>query len=216
MPYIPRPKSELITGTGSFVEAQTQVQKFFTGGDEDSENPSDTPNWYYYWSMSPASYGQHSYGPPIQLSYIGSTVWSEEDAKWRSWIHHGANDPYVPIQGAFASIMVEFIDTFALVTRHEARHVEHSTPWWPNGWVKEDDGDCDCIPDGLEPDDKTEDSLGGTWEHPKDGGPFVWGNSDTDDDGESDCEDYCWHTMARWEQFSARQYDWAHPGSQWR
>jgi hypothetical protein len=97
----------------------------------------------------------------------------------------------------------------AWVARHEARHQETYSVWWPNGYDAQSDSDSpsgDGIPDSVEP------TLpqGATY-----GGPFDPSDWDSDGDQLNDNEDYVVHTQTPWSPGSANAEDWAHPGHQY-
>jgi len=151
--------------------------------------PEPTPNWYYYWSQTSASYGAHVYEPSIP-DPCGWYEW--RNGAWRALIGPAANETE-PRQG------YEGIDCFARICRHEAQHVADMTAWWLGqqieGW---NDLDDDHMPDNQE--------------HLITPG-YISGNPRTY--GEIDAEDHCEREMADWTEGAADAEDWANPGHQW-
>jgi len=99
--------------------------------------------------------------------------------------------------------LLDGIDLFAYTCRHEARHVEKNSDWFPNGWDYSSDGDIDYIPNVLEP------YFGSNV-----GGPFYTDDQDSDNDGYPDNEDYTMFTQTGWTKGNADTSDWANPGHQ--
>lgn len=165
-----------------------------------------TPNWYYYWDqISFVDYWNIQYDPSRAL---GHTDWS--GTAWVGYVGTENNESYTVPDGPLAQEVLEGVDHFAWACRHEGRHCETSTSWYPNGYQPGlDAADHDWMPDGQES------ALGGTWQHPLNGGPFIVGAWDTDGDQMRDDEDYTQWTQCPWVEGAADSQDWAHPGHQY-
>jgi hypothetical protein len=178
--------------------------KVFFPRDATNHPGGTTPNWFYYWIQTSANYGSPQYDPNIP--------WSKIDWRNNQWIAivvapvPGSYTP--PPGGDNTGNQLDGIDTFAWTCRHEGRHVETSTQWYPFGYNSSIDGDSDWMPNLLEP------ILGGTQENPINGGPFIPGVKDSDGDGMRDDEDYTVATQANWTEGSADTKDWSDPGHQ--
>jgi hypothetical protein len=193
--------------TAGELQASIRIAKYFDGSDNATQHPGGiSPNWYYYWSNTRATYGTHVYNPSITtdtIRYIGGA--------WVAQISIISNDQYTcPAGGDLGGITIDGIDNFAWGCRHEGRHVEDATLWFPNNYNHDIDLDGDWLPDQEEP------RLGGTLIHPINGGPFYPGFPDSDNDGIRDEEDYAIATQQHWRVGSADNEDWSHPGHQWR
>jgi len=184
------------------------VQIFFDGNDNATNHPGagagTTPNWFFYWLQTAAGFGAPEYNPGQAL---GSIKW--ENNTWVAVIGHADNDNYTPPAGGDnGGNLLKGIDHFAWVCRHEGRHVQTSTAWYPNGYNGAIDQDSDWMPDAKEP------ALGGTQQNPISGGPFNPAVTDTDEDGMRDDEDYTVATQTAWTEGGADGQDWANPGHQ--
>jgi len=200
-----------LSGTASFVSVSKSVKTFYDGADGSSQNPSSYPNWYYYWEQTSADYG-------TLYRHTGWAHAAYESGEWRAYLGPYENDSYQVPEGDNGGNVLEYIDNFAWTARHEGRHVTTFTNWWPSGhgiWMTPDDwtndGDQDYLPDTQEA------ALGGTPASPINGGYFdpTKYNTDYPNDPFPDCQDYTCNTQAPWTQYSAKDDDWAHPGSQW-
>jgi hypothetical protein len=150
-----------------------------------SNNPGgSSPNWYYYWSQTSASYGTHTYNSHTS-SHLGHCDWVT--GAWRAFICKPSES--------------HDINKYATTCRHEAQHVTDLSSWWPSGYPTffpaSNDSDGDMVPDALES------SLGYN--------PTL---TDTDGDGYRDCEDHASDNQPSWTYGSACSEDWANPGSQ--
>lgn len=175
-----------------------------------------TPNWYYYWSQTPAGGdGNHVYHSgeenPVTWWYAG-VGWQARIASWASEIKInkivGWGDP-------------SGIDLFAWTVRHEAQHLRDLTDpeyGWGAGppaepWT-EGDWDGDHIPDWAE-------ELG-LWvvpwhlDDPAGFGYYLVQWDPTYDDhfnygpGWNDCEDHALHWQEKWKNQDADSQDWSH------
>ncbi|MDF7809534.1 hypothetical protein P4E94_19005 [Pontiellaceae bacterium B12219] len=188
----------------SFKLGEEDFEVFFDGSDNSLGNPgSSAPNWFYYWKQTSASAGSPLYG----LQWAG-LKW--EGNQWVFYIGPADNDQYRPPAGGDnAGVIIEGVDNFAWTVRHEHRHIQTSSTWYPNDYDGSLDPDGDWIPDSQEP------SLGGTQMNPINGGPFSPGVYDTDSDGLRDDEDYTVATQQPWIVGSADVFDWSNSGSQY-
>ena len=177
-----------------------------------------TPNWFYYWRFTTASWGDPIYAtspaPGITENDWAWTTWSPSHQAYKAFLWHRSNDLSIPQAGPYRGTNYLGIDTFGFACRHEARHVTCNTAWWPNGpdmgqggigvWpTNPEDKDGDLLPDYLEP------TLGSAV-----GGPFYTNRIDSNFDGVSDCEAYTYFTQNLWKTNSAKAQDWSNPGQQ--
>jgi hypothetical protein len=174
-----------------------------------------TPNWYYYWDQTSATYGTHTYRG---AAGTGQTVPGQQAGTFVSYIDAEAC-LYHPNGDILGWGPAEGIDYFAWICRHEAKHLADLSGWWPQGWHWWEDGDRtnpqvipgvmgDWIPDILEPT-----ILPGHPYDPNDGAS----QADTFNYGQDpllDIEHYCLSTQAQWINGSADSQDWAEPGHQ--
>jgi hypothetical protein len=180
--------------------------------EEATNNPGGQyPNWYYYWSETPADFGTHTYANPLPCgatSQMGITCFV--DGAWRSYIGRDANE--TSAAGTWNN--AEGIDFFANLCRHEERHrLDMIDLWGANSGIRPaEDIDGDFLRDAREQ------AIGA---------PFHAGGYDpalkaTIADhfnygaGWNDCEDYCLHREEAWNNGDADQQDWACPGHQWQ
>jgi len=177
----------------------TQIVQIFFSRDA-TNNPGKTdPNWFYYWGQTTAGYGS-----PIYDSTITQTGIAWRNNSWVAILTITDKDSYTPPEGDNGGNQLNGIDNFAWTCRHEGRHVQTSSIWYPNGYNGAIDLDRDWMPDSLEA------GLGGV----NVGGPFDPTKKDTDGDSRRDDEDYTLHTQQRWTEGSADNEDWANPGHQ--
>jgi len=205
-----------LSATADTAMAGINLKVFFT--EVATNHPGDgagtIPNWFFYWkqtSAKSANYVSPNYDGT--LVSLGQTRY--EGGQWKAFIGPGAHTGSQIPDGPDRGLNFRGIDLFAYECRHEGRHVESYTQWYPNGY--DPALDQDPWPDGRTGDqlpDAQEPALGGTWEAPLNGGPFIPGIPDTDLDGWMDGEDYtCW-TQERWSVGHANDEDWANPGKQ--
>jgi hypothetical protein len=195
--------------SGAAVCTQARdCEVFFGGADNTTNHPGagsgTTPNWFFFWGQTTAMFGQPVYDP----AGANSTIDFRNNA-WVAVLCPVDNDPYtLPAGDPNAGTQIDGIDNFAWGCRHEGRHVQTSTAWYPNGYNGALDPDGDWMPDAQEP------ALGGTAANPINGGPFTPGVQDTDGDGMRDDEDYTIATQGAWNIGSADATDWSNPGHQ--
>ena len=214
---LPCQEGELnLTGPVSFLSTSKQVKVFFDR--DEKQNPvgavdNTTPNWFYYWTQTSANYGAINFDPasvlgringtPPYLPYVGNG--NAGDYRKLNIGQNAATDP-----NANPPEILTGIDHFAWAARHEVRHQEQLSGWWPNGWQYAQDRDesvGDWIPDNHE--------AGLT------GGPFnpnlirTFTTSPTYDRLDRDIEVNAVITQAPWGEGSANGQDWARPGKQW-
>lgn len=185
-----------------------QYEVFFGGDDSTTNHPGQgigvTPNWLFFWLKTSAAFGTPIYDPNEP-----NTTIRYQSGTWVAVLCPLNNDPYVlPSGDPNQGIQIDGIDAFAWACRHEGRHVQTSTMWYPQDYQGDLDADRDWMPDSQEP------ILGGTQQQPTNGGPFNPILMDTDGDGLRDDEDYTIATQSTWEIGSADNEDWSNPGHQ--
>lgn len=181
----------------------TPVEIFFPR-DATNHPGGGTPNWYYYWSQTAASYGTHSYAPGTSYTdFLGG-----------SWIARIGDDACGNWGG------YDGIDFFAYVCRHEARHQQDFSTLWGAGTDRDNqrDPDRDWLPTISPVTGATESSLGMPF-HPPTGYDPTLAASVPDHFGYGtawrDCEDYCMHRQVPWTAGTADSEDWTYLGHQW-
>jgi len=195
----------IVTGPASYISNDKPVKVFY---DETGfQHPGgSTPNWYYYWRGTSASYESYDYDSGIPA---GQTRF--ENGAWRCFIGPGAH--LTAAGGCWNN--AAGIDYFANICRHEARHKWDMIANWgaSNPRDPNHDADGDYLHDDVEanlipghPYQKTNattysDTFG--YLPPPPGRPL------------RDDEDYCLRREPAWTNESARSEDWAHPGQQW-
>jgi hypothetical protein len=192
-----------VTAKLSSLQVQANYKLFFPGTDNDTNHPGGTtPNWFYYWKQTGASYGSPYYRS------TGRTETVYDNGVYKAYLTSTDNNDYTPPDGDNVGTALNGIDNFAWTCRHEGRHITMHTIWFPNDWDAAIDLDRDNMKDSQEP------SLGGTDANPINGGPFkpVF---DTDGDGLWDDEDFTCHTQPAWTEGSADNSDWSNPGHQY-
>ncbi len=170
-----------------------------------------TPNWYYYWSQTSASYENHEY---ISAG-LSHTDFDPGANQWQAYI---ADDAAATPAPPSAWDNAGGIDRFAGACRHEDRHVQLFTSWWPQGYPYQYmvqggvlDTDADGIPNTVELGLQQE----GYAYSPYDpvsvpdllhyNVPERW----------NDNEDYTMRTQPTWSNGSANDDDWSMGGHQW-
>ncbi|MGC9320322.1 MAG: hypothetical protein ACP5KN_19970, partial [Armatimonadota bacterium] len=187
--------NKMLTLSHSQVPCEdTQTVQIFFSEEATNHPPPDTafsPNWYYYWSQTTASWGSHVYDPQCGNPW-GRCVWQGDH--WQACISYGANEgqgnPLFDEEG---------IDWFAVICRHEGQHVMDFSNWWPNGYNQNADLDNDWVPDADELQMGYDPGLYDTF---------------PDDPWPNDCEHHCETHRAQWAVGAADPEDWAHPGHQ--
>jgi hypothetical protein len=198
------------------------IQLFFDANDAAVNHPGTgtgaTPNWYFYWKHTTASWGDPIYAtspaPGITEDDWAWTTWSTTHQAYKAFLWHRSNDLSIPPAGPYRGTNYLGIDTFGFACRHEACHVFWNTSWWPNGpdtgqggvgvWpTNPEDKDGDLLPDYLEP------TLGSSV-----GGPFYTNQVDSNFDGVDDAEAYTYFKQNLWKTNSAKAQDWSNPGQQ--
>lgn len=191
-------KVETITKTAD-------VEVFFDRDSTNNPGFNRHPNWFFYWAQTSAGFGNPQYD---NTQPHGSAEWINN--AWVAFIGYADNGDYTPPMGGDnGGILLDGIDNFAWTCRHEWRHVQTLSSWYPQGYEIAIDQDQDMIPDAQEA------TLGGTQQNPINGGHFDPTEYDTDGDGMRDVEDYTIATQKAWIKGSADSKDWANPGHQW-
>jgi hypothetical protein len=185
--------------------------------DAPNHNSSPTPNWYYYWSQTPAFYGQVKYSNAGSGS--GRTTFDSATSTWMALIESGAASQN--LAGPWNN--AKGIDFFANVCRHEEQHrLDMIAFWGPNsGRVAADDPDGDLIPtnrNGFIEADLTPAAHHVLWpqeEYNPSQASSVHDDVNYGSVGWRDIEDYAMHRQPPWTNGSVNEMDWAHPGKQW-
>lgn len=219
-------------GSCDEISSSTQVKLFFPR--DESNNPDGTaPNWFYYWSQTPAKVGPAKYG-----ALAGKCASSPTNARdgiigyyryiQRDNVYYICDLRRLPDDFKFTAVQIKTktplsigdvttygIDTFAIASHHENGHYKHFKDWWfqfnpnpirPSGghMMGSYDADGDFIPDPEE----TARSL-----DPNDKYTLKQFNSSIDVDDE---EYITWLDEGEWVVGSADGKDWAKPGKQWK
>ena len=196
------------------------VQLFFPNQDAAVNHPGSgtgvTPNWYYYWKQTGATWGT-PYWDSVGLVNAGISFSSPYppgslSGNWVGYISHGANDSIVIPAGPRKNQTMTGIDYFGYACRHEQRHAVKMNQWsgwmdvWRDGdaWITPTDQDHDLLPDSTEAD------LG-----PEAGGPYDKAKRITyPQDDMPDGHRYIFYTQQDWIPGSANSEDWSKPGKQ--
>ncbi|MEW6609552.1 MAG: hypothetical protein AB1414_19260, partial [bacterium] len=129
--------AELTLG-GKTDKDNTTVQIFFPRDGTNNPWGPLIPNWYFYWSQTKASSGNHIYDGTTP--YFGYYFWGN------SVFYIGppacGNNPETGHDG---------IDTFAETCIHENTHLTDWWNFWPKGYNSNQDLDGDNVPDDQEP-----------------------------------------------------------------
>jgi hypothetical protein len=183
---------------GEITKTVNVIYFFERDGDQ---NPSSDPNWYYYWSQTSASSGNHEYEDRDDV--YGSYTPGDDH-------FHICN----PARLRNDNTNNDGIDCFAETCIHENLHQTH----WEN-WHNEPDNDGDWLPDWYE--DRGQDGIPNTNDAGEGNGQYDPGepsdvnNHDTDGDGRDDEEELCYDAEHNWAAGSADSEDWANPGKQY-
>lgn len=195
-PHVADQEDELITGAASFITASQTIEKFFDGGDGDSQNPSADPNWYYYYTDA-LSNGPHTYEAGVDY---GVCHWATQPVH----IHVGANGndthPRVPA--------MKYINLFNDIVAHESWHMSHRNHnYGSHGGT----GTVPAANDGDQPygDDVCDSGCAaGGWEAAEGTDPTTPTTHGTVNDRE-------WIARSKEPHTDHSNVDWAHPGNQW-
>lgn len=194
-----------LDGLGSPQAGKTKI--FFARDEKNHPGAGSgtTPNWYYYWSQTGASYGTHEYyGPGMDgngRSYAGFI-----NGQWRARIGDGVVKWNSSISGTTYSLG---LNCFAFVTRHEERHRLDLIALWGATTDRDplNDLDGDYLPDDQEaaliPGHPYNSNMTATY-------PDTYGYGV----GWSDIEDYALRRQAYPTVDAYITSDWAYPGSQ--
>jgi len=171
-----------------------QLVEIFFSRDE-TNNPGGTnPNWYYYWSQTSASTGNHHYDVS-KPNHLGYYSWG--DTHFHICPLACGNNDMTGHDG---------IDTFAEICLHEKAHMDYFlSTWgtWANYWSKQPTEDKDeGVGDGLK--DSEEPGMG--YDPTKIGTPTNQYRKD------NDFEDYATKAEFNWTEGSSDYADWANPG----
>lgn len=221
-------KAELDLGMCK-VEDEKEIAIFFPR-DEKNNPDGNVPNWFYYWSQTPAKIGPAKFGGTTgkcsrsdngRDGLIGYYRYIKRDKHYYicdlSRLPGDFNFEAVTVKNgnSIDSIKMTGIDTFAVASRHENEHYEHFKKWWfhfnPNPirssgghMMPGYDKDGDFIPNTKEPglnlDPNTKYTLR---QHDA--------SINVDDE-----EWLAWIAESTWTKGSADKEDWAKPGKQWK
>jgi len=156
-----------------------------------------TPNWYYYWSQTGASSGNHEYN--TSLGYDGQYTCGD---------NHFEIGPSSCGQDYGLAVKGDGIDNFGSTCLHEKAHMDYFlTTWgtWANYLSRQPAEDIDG--DGLK--DSEETSLTGL-----DGQPYDPTKKDTNGDSYDDGEDWACKSENTWQIGTHDSEDWSSPGHQ--
>lgn len=220
-----------VGGACDLIGNEVAPQLFFPR--DATNNPGGTePNWFYYWSQTPARVGPVKYGalagkcsaPAANArdGIIGYYRYIQRDP-----VYYICNLGRLSGDFSFTAVKIKTknpltldnvtttgIDTFAVASHHENGHYQHFKDWWfqfnpnpirPSGdhMMQSYDFDGDFIPDPEE----TARSL-----DPHDKYTLKQYDSSIDVDDE---EYITWLAEGEWVVGSANSVDWAKPGKQW-
>jgi hypothetical protein len=221
-----------VGGACDAVGSEVTPQLFFSR--DATNNPGGSePNWFYYWSQTPARVGPAKYGALAAQCSAPATNARDGIIGYYRYIHR---DPHyficnlgrLPGDFTFTAVTIKTrnplqigdvtttgIDTFAIASHHENGHYQHFKDWWfqfnpnpirPSGdhMMQSYDFDGDFIPDAEE----TARSL-----DPHDKYTLKQYDSSIDVDDE---EYITWLAEGEWVVGSADNADWAKPGKQWQ
>jgi hypothetical protein len=177
-------------------------------------------NWYYYWKQTPAFCGEAAdvhWGGTMNPPYYAFTQWCGSELGDQSWygphivdMVNGEQAPLLVFDGPDQGRYRSGIDIYGVVVRHEDRHRELNSTWFPQGWpwpaTDNDEGMGDLIPDAVEP------TLP---QSPAEGGPFLANDRDSDGDGHIDGEDYVFWTQQYYTMGTDHSSDWSYRGFQY-
>ena len=183
-----------LTYEGVSISKDKSVRLFWSK--HGTENGSAKPNWYHFWSQTPASSGNHRWDP------LETTADCENAAGYYTL---GYDYFYLCKPAGYD------IDEFAKTCLHEASHLFYYFLWWengeegaPNGYDSNLDEDGDHIPDSEE---------------------WRWGfdetKPDSDDNGINDNEEIAEVAELEWSEPdnanhpAAYSQDWSEGGKQW-
>ncbi len=218
--------------TGVCKASDSRKVRVFFPRDARNSPESSLPNWFYYWSQTPARKGPATYGDP--LGYCQSTGTRADNllGYYRSKYledHYyicdltnlGPRFPFntVKYQGDhFVSLHVEGIDTFAAACWHENAHYTHFRNWWfahraVHPFDPVEDFNKNSIKDSVESVlDHDNDLIPDSLEPALGFDPSKKYSFPVNvDDEEIDT----WFEESKWQIGSADKEDWAKPGKQW-
>jgi len=187
---------ELVTGANSWISVDAEVLKFFDGEDDDSQNPSDDPNWYYYYTDALQN-GPHFYDPDppqgFEYGYVDAS-----SLPVFIFICPEANDTHLRV------VEDKYMNCFDRVVRHEAWHKSHAEHNYAEHGAMD-------IPDIDDPDEDGVCSGGCMcW-----GWEGVYGTDPEDNRTYGVCDDHEWIAREHEPHPDRTSIDWAHPGLQW-
>ena len=186
-----------LTHEGVSISEEKSVRLFWSK--DGTENGTRKPNWYHFWSQTPASTGTH-WWDPSDPDEVDSRCYDASG-------HYQLGDNFFSL----CEPAGDNIDEFAKTCLHEASHLFYYFFWWesgeagkPNGYDDALDEDGDHIPDGEE---------------------WRWGfdetKRDSDDNGTFDNEEIAEVAELEWTEPdnanrpAAYSQDWSEGGKQW-
>jgi len=223
-----------LPGEGSCDEITSSAQvKLFFPRDESNNPEGKAPNWFYYWSQTPAKVGPAKYG--ALADQCGKPPTNERDGIIgyyryipRDKVYYICDLRRLPGDFKFTAVQIKSksplkidhattygIDTFAIASHHENGHYTHFRDWWfqfnpnpirPSGghMMGSYDADGDFIPNGEE----TARNLNPNNKYTL---------QQYDPSIKVDDEEYItWLDEGEWKVGKADSQDWAKPGKQWK
>ena len=195
-----------LTGFGCSQDGNTKIFYARNETNHPGQGAGQTPNWYFYWSQTGASYGTYEYyGPGMDGN--GRSYAAFIDGQWRAWIGNAVESGTIVVNGITYS---KGIDHFAFDTRHEEQHRIDFIALWGASSDKDpaNDLDVDYLPDDQEanlvPNHPYSPNLSATY-------PDTWGYGS----GWRDAEDYALLRQSCPTPGDYDAVDWSYPGNQW-
>ena len=187
-----------LTGAVSYVANDKSIKKFYEAEDDDCQNPSSDPNWYYYYTNALGN-GPHSYD---SSAGYGGCLWLSQP----TYVEIGplANDVHPRVED------IEYINLFNDVALHEKWHKLHRDHNYDehggDGYVPAADES-----NGADDDDVCSSNCpdnGGGWE-------AIYGTDFDDATTNGTTNDREWIAQQQEPHSDNTNKDWAHPGAQW-
>ena len=195
-----------LTGFGCSQDGNTKIFYARNEKNHPGQGAGQTPNWYFYWSQTGASFGTYEYyGPGMDGN--GRSYAAFIGGQWRARIGNAVESGTIVVNGITYS---KGIDHFAFDTRHEEQHRTDFIALWGASSDKDpaNDLDVDYLPDDQEanlvPNHPYSPNLSATY-------PDTWGYGS----GWRDAEDYALLRQSYPTPGDYDAVDWSYPGNQW-
>ena len=195
-----------LTGFGCSQDGNTKIYYSRNEKNHPGQGAGQTPNWYFYWSQTGASFGTYEYyGPGMDGN--GRSYAAFIGGQWRARIGNAVESGTIVVNGITYS---KGIDHFAFDTRHEEQHRTDFIALWGASSDKDpaNDLDVDYLPDDQEanliPNHPYSPNLSATY-------PDTWGYGS----GWRDAEDYALLRQSYPIPGNYDAVDWSYPGNQW-